>query len=1788
MAKQQQKKNRSGSRGAEAPIQALPTEPDIGGDGFWKRAGERVLEAIDAAPAVLGRAVNRVFQVFLGGTRVERAIKELCPIVDRINAFEAEMVALHDEELREKTDQLRRRVQEDGESLDDILPEAFAVAREACDRRIGMCSVLKPEHEFDPTRLSDANRKLLLDAKQQLEAETPLRDILFPASFYAELRTLFPDYRPPFRMRPYDVQLIGGIVLHQGKIAEMVTGEGKTLVATLPAYLNALAGKHVHVVTVNDYLARRDRDWNAPMYESLGLTVGAIQSDMDPRERRPEYACDITYGTNNEFGFDYLRDNMKDSVEQQAQGPLQYAIIDEVDNILIDEARTPLIISGPAEESSDRYYIANRLVNQLKGVNAQHLPRDEAKREQVLANCDYTYNLKDHSTSLTERGIRNSQKFLGVDNLYHGRNMDWPPFIEAGLKAKEFYKLDVDYVIRDGEVVIVDEFTGRLMPGRRWSDGLHQAVEAKEASRGVRIKEENQTLATITFQNFFRLYDKIAGMTGTALTEAGEFMKIYALDVVPMPTNRPLRRDEHADLIYGSEKEKWGAVIEEIGAVHAVGRPVLVGTTSIENSETISALLERKGIKHEVLNAKHHEREAGIVTLAGQFGAVTVATNMAGRGTDIVLGGRPWPQVLKWWQEHGLAPKDLTPDRVRRQLREEHGLDREEITDEVVHQELQEQLELHWFDSWGLRKEGENNVPQAEVRRRLERYWAERGMAPMVLADNVAEMGGLHIVGTERHEARRIDNQLRGRAGRQGDPGSSRFFVSLDDDLMRIFMGEWVRRFMIRSGLSEGQPLEHGMVSRALERAQRKVEERNFEIRKNLLEYDEVMDEQRKLVYSQRQEILEGGEHRDPAQVVDRAVQRFLAEDLQPPARELPDRIFALIQRSAAALGVDLPRAAWDEADRETLESVLTEAARGAFSGPLSREQLEAWAQSRLDDCRADGEPYPERWHLPRLAGWADDLGLDVSRQALAEAAREALAQRIAEAAREQLGDRELDQVLTDWFVIGYEQDLPLLSPAGRWELDSFRQWLDRLGIRIEIVKWTPATSTCEALLPQWLAAARERFGDQSVPEVVAELAAEAARLYLAWPAFQVRPGAERIGFWAERRLGVSLDPREIQQAYEERAAPALVHALADVLEARTADLSASDAAALWARNTAEWHRDVHLRFGDHNIAALAGSLSARLRIGLNSFHLARMAPEAIREHVLEKVEHRPEAEHPEEHLEGLEDIVFNMVEASNHRLLLEELGDRADSMPAERNFVPLADWTHELGLSISEAEWRAFDLHELRLHLLRQVADAYPAESPEELTETFVPRFTRRAVRLFLDSDGFQAEPSYDILAAWAADRFAFLPRPAQVEAHLQRFAADRLKETRQALVTAKVEEYQHSGLDINEAVEEMVTATLDLQRSFGEADEVDLAGMAAFARQVFGVSISLDRLEDECQGEEREAVRVLATNARGRYAKRGVEKLVPDAVDAVFELCLPAERFPSSWRCDALQNWLRAVGLAHVLQAEDLREETLEAILDYFVEAAVSGHAKRPVGQVRAETLTAALQVFIETDLAAEGRNIVALANAIAGRYGIELDPFELSKQPLEAIESEVDERVRTTYERRKRQLGPRNMLWTVRQLLLQTTDSKWKDHLYNMDHLRGVIGFRGYGQKDPKVEYKREGYEMFEAMTESIEDAVAEYFLKVEFSLGEEQAESVWQADSYIHEEAEVYDQQQAMAAQAAAQAQAAAAPRGQEGPAVKTISAAKEPGRNDPCPCGRKRSDGRPVKYKNCCGKRSKRA
>ena len=881
-------------------------------------------------------------------------------ILDRINRLESTMEQLSDEELGQSTGRFRQRLAQ-GETLDDLLPEAFAAVRESGRRYL--------------------------------------------------------------KMRHYDVQMVGGYFLHNGAIAEMVTGEGKTLVATLPAYLNALAGK-VHQITVNDYLALRDMEWMGPLYMGLGLTVGAIQSNMSPEERRKAYACDITYGTNNEFGFDYLRDNMKPTRDLQAQGPLDFALIDEIDNILIDEARTPLIISGPAHDDVSKYARADRIARQLR--KGEHFEVKE----------------KEHLCPLTEEGVRFAEEQAGVESFYTAGNMEWPHLIDNALRAHHLYTRDVNYVVQgprgQEEIVIVDEFTGRLMTGRQWSDGLHQAVEAKE---GVPIKAENQTLATITLQNFFKLYRKLAGMTGTAMTEAGEFWKIYKLDVVSIPTNRPLSRINYPDVIFLSEEEKWDAVVDEIREVHATGRPVLVGTVSIETSELLSRKLKRHGVQHDVLNAKHHQREAEIIAQAGRKGAVTIATNMAGRGTDIILGGNP--EHMAW--EEVLSRKYASRLEVPKQ-------EWDEVTDRIASRE-------------GMKEDGRE----------------------------VAEVGGLHVIGTERHDSRRIDLQLRGRAGRQGDPGSSRFFLSLEDKLMRVFAGDWVKGMLTRLGMQKGEAIESGMVTRRIEAAQKKVEETHFDQRKHLLEYDEVMDDQRKRVYSYRQEILDGANCLD---LIEGMVQEQV-EQWVPGFLASGYRNESIAAWAGQRFGVEIAPTYIDGMNREQLEQHLREECQ-EHAGGLIDEQIE-------ENLPQDFE-HERDLNWQALSRWANSrYGLNTNDRELKKLGREECAEYLRARALEAI-DRydfsELDILL--------EEQFPQRQLCG-WLQQQFTLELDPSDFQ----DVTDADAIA-LILPKL----REQYREKEVRFPVAV----GMQRFLGDAGASSSTGRAELARWASSRFGVSLD----------------------------------------------------------------------------------------------------------------------------------------------------------------------------------------------------------------------------------------------------------------------------------------------------------------------------------------------------------------------------------------------------------------------------------------------------------------------------------------------------------------------------------------------------------------------------------------------------------------------------------------------------------------------------------------
>jgi preprotein translocase subunit SecA len=959
----------------------------------------------------VGRTLTKIF-----GSRNDRLLKRYRRIVAEVNAMEPKVQLLTDEQLRDRTQELRAGLTSGKLKSPDVIPEALAIVREAMDRHIGIRQIFNPDENFDPDKFDDETLALFDGVQRRMINEGHhWLAVPIPVQIYQAVRKLYPDSRPPFRARCFDVQLIGGLVLYEGNIAEMATGEGKTFVAPLATFMRVLEGFHCHVITVNDYLVKRDASWIQPAFANLGLSVGWLQHMMDPggEDRRSQYAADVTYGTNSEFGFDYLRDNMKDRIQDQVQGPLDFAIVDEVDSVLIDEARSPLIISGAARDDAAKYKaadaVARAVIAKNKPYDAIERKCDAAKRaikaaegeldhttgkaekdaarakraeaEKQLAAAEkekegitqyYEVELDRKSVHLTHEGIAAAQEAAGVGSFYVGNNMEWPHLMEQALRAHVIYERDKDYVVERGpkgqmEVVIVDEFTGRKMQGRQWSDGLHQAAEAKE---NVPVKEETQTLATITLQNFFKLYRALSGMTGTAQTEAEEFDKIYKLDVVSIPTNRPVIRMDNEDRVYRSEKEKWDAILDEIKAVSELGRPVLVGTTSVEKSEVLSTMLQRKyGVDHEVLNAKNHEREAQIVALAGQqhrnahgelVGNVTIATNMAGRGTDI----KPQPGTFY--------------DVVSAPGPKEDG------------------------GTYVLQQRGTGT--RLEVPAPTRQQWKDATEDPRVnllqLRAGAKIVGGLHVIGTERHTARRIDNQLRGRAGRQGDPGSSRFYVSLRDDLMKMFANEMTIRILGYLGLEDGMPIEAKQVSKGILSAQRKVEERNYLSRKNMLEYDDVMDAQRTSFYGMRQQVLEG---RDVATVIwgmigdaiADAVDRFVIQDF----------VAATVAEWAATnfqVQID-PGDLRGRRDINDLERYVKAQAR---------TEVETNLASTLGEFAGEDESDTKAWDARGLSSWAmSRFGVQLSQAQIRRSTPQELEDQLRAAAIEQINDRDVSQL---------------------------------------------------------------------------------------------------------------------------------------------------------------------------------------------------------------------------------------------------------------------------------------------------------------------------------------------------------------------------------------------------------------------------------------------------------------------------------------------------------------------------------------------------------------------------------------------------------------------------------------------------------------------------------------------------------------------------------------------------------------------------------------------------------
>ena len=1061
----------------------------------------------------VSKGLTKVF-----GSRNERVLKTYRQRVERINALEPEMRELTDDQLRARTAAFQQRIA-DGEGSGEVMPEALAVAREVMDRAVGLRNTLDPARAFDPSVLPEGPRAELERVRSEAEALEPAEvlgspepvpgwlRVPVPPSLYAALREALPEAKPPFRSRPFDVQLIGAMVLAEGKIAEMKTGEGKTIVAPLACYIAALEGLPSHMVTVNDYLVARDREWVFPFYHWLDLSVGAIHGQhIQSHEAKAEaYRCHVVYGTNSEFGFDYLRDNMKLAVEEQVQRKRGFCIIDEVDSILIDEARTPLIISGPANQDAPRYELADKIARHLiqkqkewdranqevervqrriKGLEGDiRNTRDKQKAQQMREEMEelqkklpeleaerdrfpqyYEVELDKKAAHLTEQGVAAAQEEAGIGSFYVGNNMDFPHLLENALRAHVVYEGDKDYVVQNGEVVIVDQFTGRLMPGRQWSDGLHQAVEAKER---VEIKEETQTFATVTIQNFFKLYDRLAGMTGTAATEQQEFQEIYQLEVVSVPTNLPVRREDLDDLIFLSQKDKWHQIIDEIRRHHDLGRPVLVGTTSVETSEMLSQMLqERAAIPHEVLNAKQHEREAHVIENAGELGAVMIATNMAGRGTDIRLRPVDPASLIHHWQKRNLLPKEADPSMPEERIvrlahdhlaRHELGLTESEL-EGLDHDALRLRLLRHWVNEHGWQVQflhprwwklhqfvaqppwhdpaKVETLDAATCEAVLDRVPGFR-LHRLRVFDHVEQLGGLHIVGTERHEARRIDNQLRGRSGRQGDRGSSRFFISLEDELMQMFASKALLNTLSKLGMKEGDAIEHSMVTRSVERAQRKVEERNFEIRKNLLEYDDVMEHQRNTFYTTRQRVLEGHDVRGVIfdyirGTVDAAVGTYLD----------PDYVRQQIAEWASEqLEVSIDPAKLRMGDADT----VAEQVRGQAEAEV-RHTVEV---TLGEYCSPDTPP--AEWDAKGLAHWAmSRFGVDLKQNRIRSANVDELQQELTEAAVEKLNRQDLSP------VAAYLEPLWPESQLAAWAEQQFNAGLEARELAAERAERNP------------------------------------------------------------------------------------------------------------------------------------------------------------------------------------------------------------------------------------------------------------------------------------------------------------------------------------------------------------------------------------------------------------------------------------------------------------------------------------------------------------------------------------------------------------------------------------------------------------------------------------------------------------------------------------------------------------------------------------------------------------
>jgi len=1168
---------------------------------------------------ILGPLINKIF-----GTHNERVVRKYLQRADAINALEAQVRTLTDDQIRHATAEFRERV-EKGEKPIDLLTEAFAVAREAMDRNVGMRNIFNPRFAplFEADKLPDALRQTYFRIKEQADAAPPLDPvgpllgntepvpawlaIEIPNELYDAVREIYPLSKPPFRARPFDVQLIGGMVLYAGKIAEMKTGEGKTIVAPLAAYIAVLEGLKVHVVTVNDYLVQRDRDWTFPFFHGLGLTVGAIHPmHMQPEDlKRQMYACDVVYGTTAEFGFDYLRDNMKPRLELQVQRFREFAIVDEVDSILIDEARTPLIISGPAHEDSPRYDLADQLARHLVKMNKSwqdadkkveeckrlikgtegdirnardkaaipalqqrldqlraDLPRVERERDQFTRY--YEAEKEKRTVHVTHDGVAEAQRKAEIGSFYVGQNVDMPHLLEQALRAHVVFERDVDYVVvptpdpqtgrNEPDIVIVDVNTGRPMVGRTWSDGLHQAMQAKE---GVRIRQENQTVASVTIQNFFKMYKRLAGMTGTADTEAQEFHDIYKLDVVSIPTNVAVVRRDFDDVVYLVAKDKWASIVDEIKAFHDVGCPVLVGTTSVEKSEMLSKMLTGKhNIKHEVLNAKQHEREAHIVENAGQLGAVMIATNMAGRGTDIKLAKVTREQLLDHWLRRGIAPRELTVDATDDQVREliyrkiapkELGIQKRDA-DATPFDQLELQLLRHWAaeHTWTDPKRAATMTAD-EAREALD-FQGRFVLHRIRWVSNLVELGGLHVIGTERHESRRIDNQLRGRSGRQGDRGSTRFFVSLEDDLMQMFAGETTMKILSRLGMKEGDAIEHPMLSKSIVRAQRKVEERNFQIRKTILEYDEVMEHQRRDFYGTRQRVLDGRDIKGLIfEYVERAAESAVDKYLD---KDYPGECIA--QVASDRLGVSIPP---ERVRGKDFEDVITTIRREATDE--ARHEITVTIGEYFPTASPDADTVGESdaVDIRGLSSWAASrFGVEFTESELRSLTPRAIKDRLLEAAVDKVDQADFSdlQRMTD-------------REFGAQDLSNWlRNTMDLDMSAQEIMaKETPA-QVVDAVLERVKTAYEKREVEYPV-DFVMELTMSLMRQ-------NARAAAQHLVNWANTRYDIGWDESVVRTKMPEQIRDDLIRAARKYLDSGRLEQAVADAQACTTYDELEAH----------------------------------------------------------------------------------------------------------------------------------------------------------------------------------------------------------------------------------------------------------------------------------------------------------------------------------------------------------------------------------------------------------------------------------------------------------------------------------------------------------------------------------------------------------------------------------------------------------------------------------------